>query len=96
MVTKLLKIVPSTNKQKKFDAHFEISSKKKKVSFGSKGASDFTIHKDIERKKRYLDRHRKRENWNDPVTAGSLSRHILWSKTTLKESTKDFKKKFGL
>ena len=61
MAAKLLKIVPSTNNQKKYDAHFEIGSKKKKISFGSKGSEDFTIHKDTERKRRYLGRHRKRK-----------------------------------
>ena len=68
----------------------------KTIHFGSFGMSDFTIHKDEERKQRYLTRHQKRENWNDPLTAGALSRWILWNKTTLRESIKDFKQKFNL
>jgi len=58
--------------------------------------SDFTKHKDTKRKKRYLSRHKKRENWNNYMTAGSLSRWILWNKPTLRESIEDYKKKFKL
>ncbi len=52
----------STKKDKKFDA---IIDGKNTVSFGSKGMSDMTIHKDPERKKRYINRHTKNDNWND-------------------------------
>ena len=58
--------------------------------------SDYTIHNEDARKKRYLDRHRKRENWNDFKSAGSLSRYILWNKKTLDASIADYKKKFNL
>ena len=50
--------------------------------FGMKSAPDYTTHKDKERKKRYLKRHRANENWNDGQTAGALSRWILWNKPT--------------
>ena len=66
----------------------------KTTHFGSAGMSDYTIHKDPERKERYLARHKKNENWNDPTTAGSLSRWILWHKPTLKASIADYKRKF--
>ena len=39
---------------------------------------------------------KKNENWNDYQSAGALSRYILWSKPTLKESIADYKKKFNL
>jgi len=93
-----VEIKPSTQKDKKFMAIFydDDGKKKKTTHFGAKGMSDFTIHKDKERKERYLDRHRKRENWNDPMTAGSLSRYLLWNKPTLKASISDYKKKFSL
>lgn len=58
--------------------------------------SDYTIHKDPERKKRYIIRHKKNEHWNDPITAGSLSRYVLWNKPSLRESIKDYKKRFNL
>ena len=66
------------------------------MKFGAQGYSDFTIHKDEERKQRYLDRHKANENWNKPDTPGALSRWILWNKPTLKESIDDFKKRFNL
>lgn len=72
---------------------------KKKIKtthFGAGGMSDYTIHKDKQRKQRYLDRHRKRENWNDYMTAGALSRWILWNLPTLKGSIDDYKKRFKL
>jgi len=90
-------IEKATAKNKKWKAIFYDGDKKlKTVQFGSVGMSDFTIHKDKERKQRYLDRHKKRENWNDPMTAGALSRWILWNKPTLEGSIKDFKKRFKL
>ena len=55
--------------------------------------SDYTIHKDKKRKNNYMIRHKKRENWKNPLSAGSLSRYILWNKEDLNESIKDFKKK---
>ena len=64
------------------------------MSFGSSQHSDFTKHKDPERKQRYLDRHKARENWNDPTTAGALSKHVLWNKTTIAQSVKDMDKQF--
>lgn len=67
---KLLKIVKSPNKLKKYRAYF---SDGKHTDFGSTGYSDFTKHRDPERKKRYISRHRSRENWKAPKTAGALS-----------------------
>lgn len=84
---------------KKYDAYFLLNDEKtiKKTAFGATGYSDFTKHKDIERRERYLKRHNNRnENWNDVTSAGSLSRWILWNKPTLKESIFDFKRKFKL
>ena len=68
-------ITKSKKSDKKYDAIIDC---KKTISFGAAGMSDFTKHKDEERKQRYLDRHRKNENWSDPTTAGFMSRWILW------------------
>ena len=93
-------IKESNKKGKKFMATFSKRSsgdKKlndKTIHFGSAGMSDFTKHKDPTRKERYLKRHKKRENWNDPLTAGALSRWILWNKPTLSASIKDYKSRF--
>jgi hypothetical protein len=86
----------SPNKQKKYRAIFydgdeEIES----IDFGAKNMSDFTIHKDEKRKQRYIKRHQKNEDWNNPFTAGALSRWVLWEKPDLKESWNFYKKKFG-
>lgn len=94
-------IKPSDSKTKKYTATFYhrvdgLIKKIKTSQFGAKGYADFTTHKDEERKKRYLDRHRARENWNDYKSAGSLSRFILWNKPTIKASIADYKKKFNL
>ena len=90
-------IKPSTQKDKKLMAIFYDGEKKVKIThFGAKNFSDFTIHKNKERKERYLDRHRKRENWNSYMTAGSLSRWVLWNLPTLKASIADYKKRFKL
>jgi len=91
-------IKPSTRKDKKFVAIFydDKGEKVKTTYFGAKGMSDFTIHKDEARKKLYLDRHKKRENWNDYMSAGALSRYLLWNKPTLKASIADYKKRFKL
>jgi len=94
---KLLSIKPAESKTKKYTATFLLDNKKeKKVSFGAKGYTDFTLSKDEKRKERYLNRHRARENWNDPLSAGALSRWILWNKKTLKASIMDYKKRFNL
>ena len=95
---KLKAIRNSTRSDKKKMAIFiDIKSGKTKTThFGAKGMSDFTIHKDPERKKLYINRHKKNENWNVPTSAGSLSRWILWNKPTYKESVIHYKKKFKL
>ena len=86
-------ITKSKKPDKKYDARIDGS---KTVSFGQKGASDFTKHKDTERKNRYIDRHKKNENWNasGAKTAGFYSKHVLWNKPTLKASIDDINKKF--
>jgi hypothetical protein len=90
-------IKKSTQPKKKYMAVFTENGKKVKTThFGSAGMSDFTKHKDEERKKRYLDRHRKNENWNDKFSAGALSRWILWNKPTLRGSIADYKRRFKL
>jgi hypothetical protein len=89
----LISIRDSGMQTKKYKALF---SNGKVVHFGQRGAEDYTIHKDDERKRLYLLRHKKNENWNNPMTAGALSRFVLWNKKTLRESIADFKKRFDL
>ena len=84
-------ISKSSNKNKKYDARID---GRKTISFGAAGMSDYTIHKDDERKQRYLDRHRKHENWADYNTAGFYAKNLLWNKKTLSESIKDTNTRF--
>ncbi len=85
---------PSKNKDKKWVAIMPEFGHRH--SFGQSGASDFTLHKDPKRKERYIERHRKRENWNDIHSAGFWSKHLLWNKPSLRESIKDVEKKYNL
>jgi len=104
-------IVPSTRKDKKFMGIFKNKENKniKKVHFGASGYRDNTLinnknsefyikdaDKRNEVKTLYINRHKKRENWEVPDNSGSLSRWILWNKPTLNESIEDYKKKFKL
>ena len=95
---KLISIKPSTKPEKKYMATFETDNGRTKTThFGQAGALDFIRSGgDVERKERYLQRHKSNENWNDPTSAGSLSKNILWNKTSLRASISDFKSKFGL
>ena len=72
------------------------TNRKNTVKFGSVDYEDYTIHKDDERKRLYIERHQKNENWNDPSTSGFWSRWILWNKKTFKASLSDTIKKFKL
>lgn len=95
---KLLSVKKSPVKGKKLQATFKNrkTGRIKRTSFGATGYSDYTKHKDKDRKARYLARHKRRENWNNPVSAGALSRWILWNKTSRAASVADFKRRFGL
>lgn len=51
------------------------------TDFGALGYSDYTIHRDPERRRRYRLRHA-RDLIDDPRTAGALSWHLLWGEST--------------
>jgi hypothetical protein len=68
----------------------------KKVQFGAAGMSDYTKHKDPERKQRYIARHKTHENWKDPTTAGFWSLWVLWNLPGLRDSLDDTRRRFKL
>jgi hypothetical protein len=70
------------------------TGREKKVRFGAVGFDDFTMTGDEERKRLYLQRHSKNENWNDIATAGAWSRWLLWNKKSTTASLADIKRKF--
>jgi hypothetical protein len=84
----------ATNGVHKFTAVFPNGAK---VHFGRKGYSDYTIHKDKERMKRYLTRHRKRETWTrgGAKTAGFWSRWLLWSEPNFQAALRRTQKVIG-
>jgi len=95
---KLVKISRSPKKDKKYMAVFNDGTI---THFGAAGMKNYggvgkERHLDKERKKRYLSRHRSRENWNNPKSPGSLSRWVLWNKETLRASIADYKRRFNL
>jgi hypothetical protein len=101
-VLKLLSVKPSTKPEKKLMATFDVDGKEKVVHFGSSKNKDYTIYmkedkaKAEKMKAAYLARHKVNENFNNPITAGALSRWILWNLPTQSASIKDFKKQFNL
>ena len=86
---------PSDKPEKKY---YIITKDNKRVYFGAAGMSDFTKHKDEDRKNRYIKRHENNESkfWNKSGidTASFWSRFLLWEKPTIKESYQDIKKRF--
>ncbi len=95
---KLIKIVRSPLSLKKYRAHFNDG---KHTDFGAKGYENYggvgtERHLDEERKKRYIERHKKNEDWKDPKMAGTLSRYVLWNKQNFRASVQDYKKRFNL
>lgn len=92
-------IKTSPKKGKKLVAEFKDKDGKviKTTHFGAKGMSDYTIHKDKERRKRYRNRHRKDLDTKDFTRAGYLSYYVLWGDSSnLQTAIKDYKKRFKL
>lgn len=99
MTIKKVKFSKSSNKKNKMMAEFydENDKKVKTTHFGALGYSDYTIHKNKERRYKYMIRHHKREDWEDPTSAGALSLYILWGpSTSVKECINYFTKHFKL
>jgi len=85
----------SPSSTKKYKAVFRLDTgRTKTIHFGAKGYQDFTMHGDVRRKNFYIKRHAAREDFTNPLTAGALSRWLLWNKPTLEESITDFRRRF--
>ncbi len=97
-----LTIVKSNNPLKKWDAVFDDGARPKTVSFGAVRENgipytDYTMGADEDTRARYLKRHSSTENWNDYMTAGSLSRWILWGNfRDIRRNINSFKNRFNL
>lgn len=90
-----IRLSKSTKRDKKWMVNMPTG---KVIHFGANGYSDYTIHKDAERQKRYVIRHKSKENWNKSGinTAGFWSYHLLWSKPSLTQAIKYMEKKFNI
>ena len=77
-------IAPSRRAGYKYTA----SDGSRTTHFGARGYEDYTTHRDEKRRRSYLSRHASREDWgrSGVMTAGWLSRYILWEKPTNKEA----------
>jgi hypothetical protein len=92
MKTKVYILQRAENPRKKFQI---ISPEGSVIQFGLAGANDFTITGNLQARESYLKRHRPRENWLDPQTAGYWSRHLLWSKPSIEEAIREIERRFG-
>jgi hypothetical protein len=65
-------------KSNRKDKKYAIKTKDKTIHFGAKGMSDFTIHKDEKRRKRFHDRFRNNKGYDDKTSGLYYSRKLLW------------------
>lgn len=85
----------SPNPKKKYRAIFENG---KHIDFGARGYSDYTIHKDRLRMRRYLHRHSGMgENWSPSgkYTPGYWSRWLLWNKPSIQSAIASVSRRLG-
>ena len=84
--------------KKEFKAVFrKENGKTKTTQFGT--GSNFVLNnkKTLDDRKNYIARHRVNEDFNDPTSAGSLSRHLLWGDSrNLQQNINSFKRKFKI
>lgn len=100
----LKKLSKSDKKDKKYKAEFEIIEndkiKKRTTHFGfddpKDKKNDYTLHKDIERRNRYINRHWTDLRTDDPSKAGYLSMVILWNKKNIKDAINDYNNKLKI
>lgn len=104
----VITLTKSPKKEKKYRVTFKSNDSSlskgvplsRHVDFGQKGYSDYTIHKDRARMKRYIGRHaRMGENWSvvtGKYSAGFWSRWLLWSKPSLKAAISSVSKRLRI
>jgi len=78
------------------DKKYVVYNGYKKIYFGAAGYEDYTIHQDPFRRRNYNARHKVREHWDDPSTAGFWSKWILWNKPTIEDSIIDTEDRFDI
>jgi len=97
MSIKLISVKPTDNADtKKYVALFTKDGRERRVKFGQKGAGDYTVHKDKERRNSYVARHRRDLRTKNPMKPGYLSMFLLWNKPTLEASIRDYKRRLNI
>lgn len=95
----------SDKPDKRYMAVFYDKNKKVKTThFGyaitdkgiKKYGSTYIDHKNDDLKEAYIARHKVNEDFNDYMSAGSLSRYILWEKKSLRDAINYYKRRFRL
>ena len=90
---KLLTVKKSTREKKKWMANFDNGDT---IHFGHTDFSDYTLHKDKDRRANYRSRHASGKNAK-PNSADALAYHLLWGESTsLQQNIKDYKKKYNV
>ncbi len=89
----LLQLFKSTLKNKRYKIILGDGSA---VHFGDDRYQNYTMHKDPNRKRLYILRHQKNEDWNDIKTPAFWSKHLLWNLPTLSQSIRDTEKRFDV
>jgi hypothetical protein len=99
-MTKLLRVVPSPLKTKKWRAVFQDGERKYHRDFGAKGYRDYTLMTDPAEAKVVRDRYRTRhskEAHNAYDTPGVLALYILWGPSqNMQTNIANYKKVFGI
>ena len=94
----LQSVVRTPGERKEFMAKFVLDNgKPRTIRFGT--SSNFALNpsKTLADRDNYIARHRVRENFSNPITAGSLSRHILWGQSrNWPSNVRSFKRKFNV
>jgi len=103
---KLESVTKLTGSSKKYKATFCLcpdgkggceKPQKREISFGASGYQDYTLGASDSDRLNYIARHRVNEDFEDPLTAGSLSRWILWGDSrSIEKNIEAFKKRFGV
>ena len=98
-MAKLVRVVPSANRLKKYDAVFDDG---RVVSFGARHENgvpydDYLRTGDRMKRENYIARHRVSEDWTDPYAAGTLSRYLLWGESrSLSKNIAAYRKRFSV
>lgn len=86
-MTKFIALHRSDKPDKKFYVELEgESGRTKRIYFGDSNAKDYTLFSALERderRRRYIERHRRHEDWtaSGVETAGFWAKHLLWGDT---------------